>query len=125
LVRQRRAGPATGDDRIKAQTTPDYKAVRGLFRIPIKAAPLIRNIHQESEALLATLGIAQALASRRLLPTMQKLTKTEMPTIYTSNDFVLIMLHQPSAGTISVLVTTQERVGRTMKPEPAKPVLRS
>ncbi len=37
-----------------------------------------------------------------------------MPTNYTSNEFVLIMLHQPSARTISVLVTTQERVGRTM-----------
>src|SRR5476649_1529420 len=38
----------------------------------------------------------------------------KMPTNYTSNEFVLIMLHQPSARTISVLVTTHKRVGRTM-----------
>jgi hypothetical protein len=37
-----------------------------------------------------------------------------MPTFYTGNDFVLIMLHWRSARTISVSVTNEERVGRTM-----------
>jgi Protein of unknown function (DUF2735). len=40
--------------------------------------------------------------------------KPGMPTFYTGNDFVLIMLHYPCAGTISVSVTNEERVGRTM-----------
>jgi hypothetical protein len=38
----------------------------------------------------------------------------EMLTNYTDNDFILIMLHEPSAETISVLVTNRERVGRSM-----------
>jgi hypothetical protein len=40
--------------------------------------------------------------------------KTKMPTIYTANDFVLIRLHERSAGTISNSVTDQERVERSM-----------
>jgi Protein of unknown function (DUF2735) len=40
--------------------------------------------------------------------------KTGMPTNCTFNDFILIMLHQASARTISISVTTRERVGRSM-----------
>jgi hypothetical protein len=40
--------------------------------------------------------------------------KQEMPTNYTESDFVLIRLHELSAGTISILVTNRERVGRSM-----------
>jgi hypothetical protein len=41
--------------------------------------------------------------------------KAKLPTIYTGNDFVLIMLHYRSARTISVSVTSRERVGRSMR----------
>jgi uncharacterized protein DUF2735 len=37
-----------------------------------------------------------------------------MPTNCAINDFVLVMLHWASARTISILVTTQERVGRSI-----------
>jgi hypothetical protein len=40
--------------------------------------------------------------------------KSEMPTIYTPNDFALSRLHQRSAETISISVTSRERVGRSM-----------
>ena len=40
--------------------------------------------------------------------------KSGMPTFYTGNDFVLIMLHWRSAQTISLSVTNEERVGRTL-----------
>ena len=42
--------------------------------------------------------------------------KAEMPTNYTANDFVLIRLHRRRARTISDLVTSRERVGRSMSP---------
>jgi hypothetical protein len=42
--------------------------------------------------------------------------KAEMPTNYTGNDFVLIRLHPRRAQTISISVTTRERVGRSMSP---------
>jgi hypothetical protein len=40
--------------------------------------------------------------------------KTELPTIYTFDEFVLIMLHQTRARTIWNSVTSRERVGRIM-----------
>jgi hypothetical protein len=40
--------------------------------------------------------------------------KSEMPTIYTPNDFVLIRLHRRGARTISESVTSRERVGRSI-----------
>jgi hypothetical protein len=42
--------------------------------------------------------------------------KAEMPTNYTGNDFVLIRLHPRRARTISISVTNQERVGRSISP---------
>jgi hypothetical protein len=40
----------------------------------------------------------------------------KMPTNYTANDFLVVRLHPPRAPTISVSVTTRERVGRTIEP---------
>ena len=37
-----------------------------------------------------------------------------MPTFHSENDFSLIRLHERNAGTISIPVTTRERVARTM-----------
>jgi hypothetical protein len=46
-------------------------------------------------------------------PAAPQRAKPGMPTFYTENDFSLVRLHQPSAGTISISVTSRERVGRT------------
>jgi hypothetical protein len=43
-----------------------------LSMVSIKAAPFARNIPKESRSLPATLAIAQALASQRLLPCEQR-----------------------------------------------------
>jgi hypothetical protein len=40
--------------------------------------------------------------------------KPKMPIFCTENDFSLIRLHQRNAGTISISVTSRERVGRSM-----------
>src|SRR5258706_9233010 len=84
-----------------------------LSMVPIKAAPFVRNISDESRPLPATLAMARALASRRLLSSG---AKTKLPIIYTADDFVLIRLHGRRAGTISVSVTGRERVGRSIRP---------
>ena len=44
-----------------------------------------------------------------------------MPTNYTANGFLMVRLHPLRARTISVLVTTHERVGRTIKAKASKP----
>ena len=45
-----------------------------------------------------------------------QVAEPEMPINYTSDDFLLIRLHPRKAPTISALVTTRERVGRTINP---------
>ena len=49
-------------------------------------------------------------------PAAPQRAKPGMPTFYTENDFSLVRLHQPSAGTISISVTSRERVGRSLSP---------
>jgi hypothetical protein len=74
-VRQRRAGHRPGEGQARpaqAQTAPDYTAVRAPLIAPIKTAPFARNILPENPTRPATLAIAQALASRRLLLQVQK-----------------------------------------------------
>jgi hypothetical protein len=95
---------------IQAETKPDSAAVDGPGVKPIKAAPSAGNIRQEMQP-----GSQPwRWPSVSHLPIASHDAKTEMPTNYTFDDFVLIMLHYRRAGTISVLVTSQERVGRTM-----------
>jgi len=69
-VRQSRAGLLgfeASEGPTWAETTPDSGAVRVLFAGPIKAAPLARNIPQQSWPTPATLAMAQALVSSQLL----------------------------------------------------------
>ena len=76
----------------QAQITPDFAALRGSAARPIKAAPIARQYSDRVRwNAPATLAMAQALASRRLLPMDAKST---LPTNYTEYDFVLIRLHQ-------------------------------
>src|SRR5260370_23907300 len=52
-------------------------------------------------------GVSQSVVA-------SKEANPKMPTIYTRNDFVLVRLHQPRTRTISISVTSRERVGRSM-----------
>ena len=73
-VRQSRAGNSAGKGRtgpVQAQIAPDYTAVRALLIAPIKTAPLGRNILPENQIRRATLTLAQALAGRWLLSSVQ------------------------------------------------------
>jgi hypothetical protein len=74
-VRQRRAVGSAHKGLIglaKAQIAPDYAAVRTLFVVPIKGAPVARNILPKNTVGPATSAIAQALASRWLPQQVQK-----------------------------------------------------
>ena len=50
------------------------------------------------------------------LPSASQAAEAKMPTNYTADDFLVVRLHPLRAPTISVLVTTRERVGRTIEP---------
>ena len=64
-------------------------------------------------------GINEAGAFSSWIAAASQRAKTQLPIIYTVDDFVLIRLHGRSAGTISVSVTGRERVGRSMSPSAA------
>ena len=51
------------------------------------------------------------------LPIASQAAEPEMPTKYTADDDLVVRLHPLRAPTISVLVTTRERVGRTIEPK--------
>jgi hypothetical protein len=113
-VRQSRAGiPGFNNPKRAtwAETTPDSEAVGILFATPIKAAPLARNIYQQKVAPLCNLGDGPGVSQ---FATACLAAKGQMPTNYAFSDLVLVMLHWANARTISISVTTQERVGRSM-----------
>ena len=114
-VRQRRAGGACGKAAFAADGAPNRRPIPRHRAADhpgaIKAAATRRQHSADGPDALRNLGAGSSVNQ----PTIaSRNAKPKMPTNYTANDFVLIRLHRRRARTISVLVTTRERVGRSM-----------